>query len=451
MRSLFIKIFLWLWLAMALFGAIGVVLALTTDSKKASMLRHQHRLAQQSRELIAAFETRGPEGLQEKTLALDRKTGGQSFLFRNRQGPLTRGPIPPKAQELARQAARSGETEIKPSPRGIWVAMPAAQDYIFVTEAIRPGRLERLLNPYRLTPRLAAAFLVTGLVAYLLARSLTAPIGQLRRATQQFAAGHLATRVRKDIRGRDEIADLAEDFDRMAEHIEELVGSQKRLLRDISHELRSPLARLNVALALARQKSGAEAGAPLDRIEREAERLNDLIGQLLTLTQLESGAERLEKSSVDLQNLVHEIAADADFEARSVNRRVRVEANRGAVIQGSEELLRRAIENVVRNAVRYTAENSTVEIVLERRTEGGADLAVIRVRDHGQGVPEAALEKLFLPFYRAEDARDRQSGGTGIGLTIAERAVRLHGGRVSAANAPEGGLAVNIELPAGHA
>jgi two-component system sensor histidine kinase CpxA len=292
------------------------------------------------------------------------------------------------------------------------------------------------------------SFVVGGLVCLGLAWHLTAPVRRLRTAAQRLARGDLTSRVGAGpIRGRDEIAALGRDFDLMAERIEELMSARHRLLRDISHELRSPLARLTVALELARQRSGDEAKSALDRIGWEAERLNDLIGQLLTLTQLESGGDRIAREAVPLTPLVQAIAADANFEAQTRQRTVRAVVDDDLTVQGSAEMLRRGIENVVRNAVRYTAESTQVEISLSRRCTDSGAMAVIRVRDRGPGVPEQALSKLFVPFYRVADARDRQTGGTGIGLAIAERAVRLHGGTVTAANAPEGGLIVEITLP----
>jgi two-component system sensor histidine kinase CpxA len=229
----------------------------------------------------------------------------------------------------------------------------------------------------------------------------------------------------------------------MAERLESMVRAQQRLLGDISHELRSPLARLGVALGLARQRSGPEANGALDRIERESDNLNEMISQLLTLTRLESGTDGRKRTDVDLGALVKEVADDADFEARSLNRAVQVVSSDNCSIRGVEELLRSAVENVVRNAVRYTAEGTAVEVALSRRNGH----AVISVRDRGNGVPEEALEKIFRPFYRTEDARDRQSGGgTGLGLAITERAVRMHGGSVQAVNATDGGLAVEMRF-----
>ncbi|HEX5732994.1 MAG TPA: ATP-binding protein [Blastocatellia bacterium] len=224
------------------------------------------------------------------------------------------------------------------------------------------------------------------------------------------------------------------------------MASQQRLLHDISHELRSPLARLKIALELARQSDGQEALWALDRIEREADRLNDLIGQLLTLARLENDQPQTGKEFVDLRELVDEIVFDADFEAGNYNRAVKVITSQDCMIEGDEQLLRSAIENVVRNAVSYTAEGTTVELSLRRQDDDGGGRVVISVLDKGAGVPQAALAEIFRPFYRVEDARDRQSGGIGLGLSISRRAVQAHGGTVTASNAPSGGLLVVISF-----
>ncbi len=292
----------------------------------------------------------------------------------------------------------------------------------------------------------AVIFLVVGGgICYLLAWRMTAPVRRLRRAVQQLANGDLTARTGiAGNRQSDEISELGADFDRMAERIETLVSSQKQLVRDISHELRSPLARLQVALGLARKKASAEAEPALDRIEQEAGRLNGMIGELLTLSLLENGAASTQAEPVDLGELLAEVVQDADFEAAESNRQVVLSAQAGLLVTGNCELLRRAVENVVRNSLRYTGEGSAVEVLLE---QGQQNQAVIRVRDCGPGVPEAMLEAIFQPFCRVAEARDRQSGGTGIGLAITARTVALHGGSVTACNRPEGGLEVEIRLP----
>jgi two-component system sensor histidine kinase CpxA len=274
-------------------------------------------------------------------------------------------------------------------------------------------------------------------------------VTKLRDATRELAAGNLSVRVVPRLGGRrDELASLAADFDEMAEKIQLLLESQRRLLGDISHELRSPLARLNVALELARQRSGSEAQTALERIQLEAETLNEMIGQLLALTRIETGAEEIAKTKFDLKKLVADVANDANFEARARERAVKFNSSDTAVMEGAAGLLRGAIENVVRNAVAYTAKGTTVEIELTHSGPDTADRSArIVVRDHGPGVPEESLTKIFRPFYRVDEARDRAAGGVGLGLAIAERAVNLHGGTITAANATGGGLVVTITLP----
>ena len=291
-------------------------------------------------------------------------------------------------------------------------------------------------------------FALSGLVCYALVAYLTAPLVALRDATHRLADGDLKARTNAEARPRrDEVADLGRDFDKMAARLETLVESQRQLLGDISHELRSPLSRLSMALALARRqaaqgKSGEEITPAFDRIGRETSRLNELIGQLLELTRLESG-DADTPQNIDLAQLLAEVVADADYEAQTKERAVRITHTQPCCLTGNAALLCSAIENVVRNAACYTAPGTSVEVSLncnERET-------VIRVRDYGPGVPEAALEQIFQPFYRAEAARDRESGGVGLGLAITERAIRSHGGSVRATNEADG-LNIEIRLPA---
>jgi two-component system sensor histidine kinase CpxA len=311
------------------------------------------------------------------------------------------------------------------------------------------GPLLDAIRPLRESPLPLLVLLgISGLVCYGLAAYLAAPAVKLRAATRRLASGDLTSRVGAQMgRRRDELADMGHDFDAMAERMEVLMLAERRLLGDISHELRSPLARLTVALDLAGENHDERTNSYLARIRRESERLNDMIGQLLALTRLESGATQARREPLDLAKLVAEVAADADFEAKSRARRVEAHTS-PCTLNGHNGLLRSAVENVVRNAVRYTAEGSAVEISqCCDKSPQGAPAAIIKVRDHGPGVPEEALEKIFNPFYRVADARDRQSGGTGLGLAIAKRAVRYHAGTISAKNAVGGGLEVDIVLP----
>jgi two-component system sensor histidine kinase CpxA len=278
---------------------------------------------------------------------------------------------------------------------------------------------------------------------------MTSPVTRLRKAAQSLAAGDLSARTGAPASGRrDELTELMRDFDRMAERIEGLVDSQSRLLKDVSHELRSPLARLSVALGLARQRSTPELDGSLNRIELEADRLNQLIQRLLTISRLESGTDGIRKTKLSLRELVEQVAHDAEYETPGRGCRVTSDATDEFLVEADPDLLRSAVENVVRNATRYTAEGTTVEVRLERQQSAHGQEIVVRVLDSGPGVPDEALQKIFEPFYRLDDARNRQTGGAGLGLSIADRAIRLHGGQLRASNRKEGGLEMEIRIPA---
>lgn len=417
--------------------------------------RQVRRLAREGQTAVLILEREGTNALRAFMESKELRAGIRYFLFNDNSETITGRKPTPEINEIAGLARESGVAEFKRIDKGILAAQPVYGSggtyYIIAAELRSRSRFSppwRFLNPRFMSIRLLVIFVVASIFCSWLAWYLTAPIRKMRTAAQQIAAGDLKTRVGPFLGGRrDELADLGHDLDLMAERIESLITAQGRLLRDISHELRSPLARLNVALELARQRSGKEAGDSLDRIEREAKRLNELIGQLRTLTLMESGAENMDKNPIDLARLVKGIADDAEFEARSRNRAVNLTLNEGIMIEGSEELLHRALENVVRNAIRYTAEGTAVEIFLDKQNISGKESAVFKVRDHGPGVPEPALDLVFQPFYRISDARDRQSGDMGIGLSITDRAIRLHGGTVKAENHARGGLLITITLP----
>jgi len=233
----------------------------------------------------------------------------------------------------------------------------------------------------------------------------------------------------------------------MAVRIENLVVSHHRLIRDVSLELRSPVARLNGALEFARQSAGHALSAPFERIERESERLGDLITQLLMLAKLESGGGNYRKENVDIASLLADVAQDADFEARNNARSVVMNEYESLLLHGNPELPRQALDNPVRNATRYTAVGTSVEITLLEKNYEKSRGAHIEIRDHGSGVPESELHNIFRPFFRIDDSRDRQSGGAGVGLAIADRAERLHGGSLRAFNAPDEGLVMEMKIP----
>ncbi len=294
-----------------------------------------------------------------------------------------------------------------------------------------------LLGSY-LWLRVAVAVLVSGLVCYLLSSLLTSRIKKLQLASRQLATGALDTRLRVRGRGGDETDELARDFNSMAEQLQARIEAQKRLLGDVSHELRSPLARLRVALALA-QENPASTADYLQRIERETERLEELIGQLLA----SQGGELELNDHIDLVALLQQLCGDANFEGAARDKKTAMAHSvPEAVVASSGDILRKGLENVLRNAMAHTAPGSVVEVTLAQP----GDHYLIRVTDHGGGVAETELEKIFEPFYRTDTARSRDHGGYGMGLAIARRAIMRHGGRIWAENTATG-LAVAISLP----
>jgi signal transduction histidine kinase len=455
MRSLFLKIFLWFWLATILVAAVFIGLDLRdrargTRAGPLDFLVNSIGLHGQS--AVDRWERGGRAALATYCVELEQKLRLDSVLFDSGRVELSGRPAPAGAAEMAARVLDSGKADAQRVADGPLIAAPvcdsAGRRYAFVVVPTGGPLGQLLADPSGLLRRLGAVVLTAAVVCYALARYLAAPIRRLRAATRRLAQGDLAVRV-GPLAGhrRDELGELGCDFDFMAERLESLVATQRRLLRDISHELRSPLARLNVALELGREQQTTGTPVSLDRIEEEAERLDELIGQLLVLARLEGGGQEPARTAVALDQLVREVAADADFEAAGHNRRVRIDHCDKCTVDGSVALLRSALENVMRNAVRHTADGTDVEASLRQITDETSACAMLEIRDHGPGVPDAALERIFEPFYRVSDARDRETGGTGLGLAITEQAIRFHGGKVSATNAPDGGLIVRIELP----
>ncbi len=286
------------------------------------------------------------------------------------------------------------------------------------------------------------AILVAALTSLMLARYISSPIVRLQRASRALAAGLLETRVGKPSTSRsDEVGILARDFDAMAERIQALITDKETLLRDVSHELRSPLARMRMALALAQRRSSAAAQADLDRIEKEAERLDDLIGQIMTLARLRTQEEPT-REPLDLEQIVSEVVDDARFEQPDAEIALHTDGSAGAM--GDARGLKSAVENVVRNALTYAGADGPIEVRLTRK----AGRHTLCVRDSGPGVPEDDLQRIFEPLFRADTSRDHKTAGQGIGLAITARVMELHGGTVGARNRTGGGLEITLELPA---
>ena len=281
-------------------------------------------------------------------------------------------------------------------------------------------------------------FLLIAALGYALAVYLGRPLRNLRHAVEQFGRGDLTIRTRST--RRDEIGELARAFDLMAGRTENLMTAERRLLQDVSHELRTPLSRLRLTVRLAQTSDKREAA--LDRIKKEADRLSSLVDGLLQVTAAEDDPQYRDQVEIRLDALLKDLVADGTIEAEAKGCRLALRANEPTTILGDEELLRRAIENVLRNAIRHAPDGTPVEVDIRRRS----GTTTITVRDFGTGVPDESLPAIFQPFYRVDDDRSRSRGGVGLGLSITQRAIALHGGEIIARNAHPG-LVVTMKLP----
>ena len=323
------------------------------------------------------------------------------------------------------------------------VADSKGRNFVFAGEFFVPPLLHSL--PGSVLVAVLISSLLTSLLCAILAQYITRPILRLRDAAHAIAGGNLEARA--GLSGstrRDEIADLVRDFDGMAGEIRDLVESNRRMLMGASHDLRSPISRIRVALSLASTAPELERNELLGRIEIELLRLNEMIEQILTVARLESGQLRLEAEALSLNQVVGEAVEDARFEASQSNVEIVYDDRWPEVtMQGAENMLRSAVENVLRNAIFYSGAEGRVELSVRVQDA----VATISVRDNGPGVPAPALPKLFDPFYRVDDARGTSTGGSGLGLSIVSGAVKVHNGSVRARNLEPHGLEIILELP----
>lgn len=427
MRSLFAKILLW-FLATILVAFAGfTVIDLVSHSDPMRLPPMARAFRFQAREASEAYEAGGREALRWDLLRLREIFQADAMLTDAKGRDLVTGDDRTKLIQAGRRRVffRGDRSVIarKTENGRYWFI-------VSISNEAEPG----WNFPIRQLWVLGAVVLL----CYLLARYLTAPLRDLQVALERFGKDDFSARTRST--RRDELGRLARTFDQMAEHIQNLVAAERRLLLDISHELRSPLARLGVAIELAR--SGENRDAALDRIQKESDRLNALVGELLQATRAEVDPNALRAQPVRLDDLLAAIVGDCSIEASARGSCLKVEATGPVTVSGDPELLRRAAENVIRNAIRYAPPQTAVEVSLVRN---GAK-ARIQVRDYGPGVPEEALARIFDPFYRVQGDRNRDTGGAGLGLAIARRAVELHKGKLLARNAHPG-LLVEIDLP----
>ena len=445
MGRLYWKIFLGYW-------AVAVVVAVVTsiatnlmsdwDAPRRFHALNELRLESSAVTARLLLEQGGPVALRDWLQAQGRGSGAPLWVIGPGGRDLLGRHVPHRVLERLQGERRRGQPLATQTVTG-----PKGGRYVLVLPAPDIRGLAPPRRPLRLLG-LVVAIAVSGFVCWLLAGYLTRPLRQLQVASRRLGAGERGVRVAQAVgRRRDEIGELGTEFNHMAAQLERSMDAQAALLRDVSHELRSPLARLRVALDLARRRAGG-AQVELDRIELEAGRLDALIGQLLEMIRMRAGDQSAAKEVIDLAAMLAAIVDDADFEAAADGCSVHCDGGAPVMLFGDPMLLGRAFENIIRNGVLHTAENTAVEVSFSAE-DGDGDSVVVAVRDHGPGVPDAALTRLFDPFFRVEEARERTMGGHGLGLAIAREAVRLHGGEIWAENAPNGGLRVSVRLPVG--
>jgi len=362
--------------------------------------------------------------------------------FLNRDPPEFRSPAP-QSEPLAGSQSGPPPVNFRPTRSAPQIIAADGSAYTVLLVPRRPSIFGALSLPGISVTILCIALVVSAVTSWWLAQHFSAPIRRIQEGARALASENLDVRVSAGLEGRnDEVAVLARDFDTMADQLRANRSATTQLLRDISHELRSPLARMRVALGLARQPP-ADLSRQLDRLEREIERLDALISQVLKLARLQGTDALFTRETFDLDETIEEVVHDANFEGAAKNCRIDLRGTARARVNGNRELLRSAVENVLRNAVRYSPPGAPVDVNVARAETG----VVVSVRDRGPGVPPADVERIFEPFYRVAESRDRDTGGEGIGLAITSQVMKAHGGSAAAANRQGGGFEVMLSLP----
>lgn len=376
------------------------------------------------------WERRGKQGLSNNLAKLNRIFHGEHYLLDSNGIDLVTG-----ADRRALLPTPPATTRRSSDGHGHWIISHRSEDGKYWFAAV--GKLGRI-HIWDFLPYYFLVLGVTAVIFWLAAVGVVLPIRRIASTIALFGQGDLTVRIQT--KRPDEVGQLARAFDQMAERLEKLIISERQLLGDISHELRSPLARLKFAVKLAR--TAPDPQSALDRIERDIDRISTLVADIVEVTFVEGDPALRGAEDVLIGDLVEEVIRDCSVEAEARRCRISLTGGIASHVLGSREMLRRAIENVLRNAIRYAPEGTAVEV----STFEADRSAVIIVRDHGPGVPDQALARIFDPFYRVEEARDKNSGGSGLGLSIARRAVQAHHGSIEAENVHPG-LRVRIALP----
>jgi signal transduction histidine kinase len=427
MRSLYLRILLALVGAVvaSLVAFLATFFAMTRPAQVSLIRQFQARRIDDA---VLTYQRGGAGALSSYLDSLDRTwTGATHYLIDADDRDVVNG-----ESRSALVHARRGPLGGPPETGGRLVIVEGTGQYRLLILAPPP------FNVWSFVPYYVLILAAVALLCWLIALTIVRPIRQLAGAVDRFGSGDLTTRIAAP--RSDEVGDLARAFNRMAERIETLVTAERRLLQDISHELRSPLARLHLATELGR--TAPDRDQALARIQKEADRLTTLVETLIEMTRAEGDPATRKSQPVPLAALVDEVVQSCELEAQARRCRIVVSGEHGGTVAGDPELLRRAIENILRNAIRYAPDGSDIDV----RVDGGQTSTDISVRDGGPGVPEDVIPRLAQPFFRADDSRDSSTGGVGLGLAIAQRAIHLHHGTLSAENAHPG-LRVTLTVP----
>jgi two-component system sensor histidine kinase CpxA len=494
MHSLFVRIFVLFWIAMAIIVAGSIAVTFTMAAREYESREFQRRpsIAIEASEVLSKggvgalrpwlranshtmadrdLYIIGPDGEDILARPLSENAARRLQFFRESMSDAEPGAAPPEwppgglppgAEPPGGEPPGGVPPDAGPSgrpggltPRGApprnfrpqrvlpQIVAPDGTAYTVLLVPRRPSIFGALSLPGISARILGIALVVSAFASWWLAQHLSAPIRRMQEGARALAGERLDVRVSAGLEGRkDEVAVLAREFDAMADRLRANRSALTRLLGDISHELRSPLARMRLALGLARQPS-ADTARQLDRMERDIERLDVLISQVLKLARLNGADMPFEREPFDVDEMIDEVVRDAAFEGTAKGCKVETVGTAHSVVSGNRDLLRSAIENVLRNAVRYSPQGAPVEVAVER----GAAGLTISVRDRGPGVPAGELERIFEPFYRVAESRDRDTGGEGIGLAITSQVMKAHGGTARADNRAGGGFEVRLNLP----
>jgi signal transduction histidine kinase len=447
-RRLFWRIFALFWTAtVVLILGIAWITSNNFENEKLpgmDITRMDFALNDELRTAAHALRDRGVEGLRRAIVETQNFRGVTFYALDTSRHDVLDRDVPAEVMDAVTHPVQDSQGQHANRMRLRELVAPDGAHFIGVAQ-FRGSALLRMLyrRPNTFWLHVALAMVISACFSLLLAAYITAPLARIRASARRVARGDLSARVGNLPFGRSaEILALASEFDQMAARLKDLVEGQRRLIRDVSHEMRSPLSRLRVALELARAQVTGDVQTQLARIERESERLEEMIAQAIQLSRMETTTPS-QVQDVALDELLADIAADAAFEAQARHCTLHIAQSAPLHVRAEADLLTSAIENVVRNAVNYTAPNTTVRLRLDS-VEGQARL---RVCDCGPGIAAGDCARIFEPYFRTDSARQRKSGGSGLGLAIAKRAIERQGGRIHATNAQSGGLEVEILLP----